>query len=41
MLVISTAMDDTIIDKFLEEFTGALDLLKPYVTEKEAHLLTA
>ena len=41
MLVISTAMDDTIIDKFLEEFTGALDLLKPYAAEKTPHLLTA
>lgn len=39
MLVISTAMDETIVDKFLEAFAGALDLLKPYVVEKAPHLL--
>jgi glutamate-1-semialdehyde 2,1-aminomutase len=39
MLVISTAMDETIVDKFLEEFAEALDLLKPYVVEKAPHLL--
>ena len=33
------AMDDQIIDKFLEAFAGALDIVKPYVQEKAPHLL--
>jgi len=41
MLVISTAMDDTTVDKFLEAFGETLDLLKPYVVEKAPHLLVA
>ena len=39
MLAISTAMDETIVDKFLEAFAGALEMLKPYVVEKAPHLL--
>jgi glutamate-1-semialdehyde 2,1-aminomutase len=41
MLAISTAMDEQIIDKFLEAFAGALEVLKPYVQEKAPHLLVA
>ncbi len=39
MLAISTAMDEKIIDKFLEAFAGALGVIKPYVQEKAPHLL--
>ena len=39
MLVISTAMDEAIIDRFLEEFAGALEVIKPYVDDKATHLL--
>jgi glutamate-1-semialdehyde 2,1-aminomutase len=39
MLVLSTAMDDAIIEKFLEAFAGALEVIKPYVEEKAPHLL--
>jgi hypothetical protein len=39
MLAISTGMDEQIIDKFLEAFAGALEVLKPYVEDKAPHLL--
>jgi glutamate-1-semialdehyde 2,1-aminomutase len=39
MLAISTAMDESIVDKFLEAFAGALEVLKPYVVEEAPHLL--
>jgi glutamate-1-semialdehyde 2,1-aminomutase len=39
MLVISTPMDENVIDTFLGEFAGALDVVKPYVEEEAQHLL--
>jgi glutamate-1-semialdehyde 2,1-aminomutase len=39
MLVISTAMDEAIIDRYLEALGGALEVLKHYVVEKAPHLL--
>ena len=39
MLAISTGMDEQIIDKFLEAFAGALEVVKPYVEDKAPHLL--
>jgi glutamate-1-semialdehyde 2,1-aminomutase len=39
MLVISTAMDEAVIDRFLEALAGALEVLKPYVEDKAPHLL--
>jgi glutamate-1-semialdehyde 2,1-aminomutase len=41
MLVISTPMDEEVIDRFLGAFAGALDVLKPYVGDKAPHLLVA
>jgi glutamate-1-semialdehyde 2,1-aminomutase len=41
MLVISTAMDDDVIDNFLGEFAEALNVVKPYVEEQATHLLVA
>ena len=40
MYVISTPMDEPIIDKVVEEFEGALQLIKPYVAETKPELLT-
>jgi glutamate-1-semialdehyde 2,1-aminomutase len=39
MLVISTPMDEGVIDGFLEALAGALEVLKPYVEGKAPHLL--
>jgi glutamate-1-semialdehyde 2,1-aminomutase len=39
MLVISTPMDENVIDTFLGEFAEALDVVKPYVEEEAPHLL--
>ncbi len=41
MLVISTPMDEAVIDRFLGEFAGALEVVKPYVAEKAQHLLVS
>jgi len=41
MLVLSTAMDEADIDRFLEEFAGTLDVVKPYMEEKAPHLLVS
>ena len=41
MLVISTPMDEAVIDSFLGEFAGALEVVKPYVAEKAQHLLVS
>ena len=40
MYVISTPMDEAIIDKVIEEFAGALQLIKPYVAETKPELVT-
>jgi glutamate-1-semialdehyde 2,1-aminomutase len=40
MYVISTPMDEAIIDKVVEEFAGALQLIKPYVAETKPELVT-
>ncbi len=39
MLVVSTPMDEDIIDTFLGEFAEALSVVKPYVEEQAQHLL--
>jgi glutamate-1-semialdehyde 2,1-aminomutase len=39
MLVVSTAMDEAVIEKVLQEFAGALDVLKPYIEDQAPHLL--
>jgi glutamate-1-semialdehyde 2,1-aminomutase len=39
MLVVSTPMDEDVIDTFLGEFVEALNVVKPYVEEKAPHLL--
>ena len=39
MLVISTPMDESVIDRFLGAFAGAIEVLKPYVADKAPHLL--
>ena len=41
MLVISTAMDEDIIDTFLGELAEALEIVKPYVEEQAPHLLVS
>ena len=41
MLVISTPMDEAVIDGFLQAFAEALEVLKPYVADKAPHLLVA
>jgi glutamate-1-semialdehyde 2,1-aminomutase len=41
MLVISTGMDEAIIERVLHEFAGALDVLKPYIEDEAPHLLLA
>ena len=41
MLVISTPMDEDIIDTFLGEFGAALSVVKPYVEEQAQHLLVS
>ncbi len=40
MYVISTPMDEAIVDKVIEEFQGALEVIKPYVAETRPELLT-
>jgi glutamate-1-semialdehyde 2,1-aminomutase len=40
MYVISTPMDEAIVDKVVAEFQGALEVLKPYVAETKPELLT-
>ena len=40
MYVISTPMDEAIIDKVVEEFEGALQVIKPYLAETKPELLT-
>jgi glutamate-1-semialdehyde 2,1-aminomutase len=39
MYVVSTPMDEAIIDKVVEAFEGALQLIKPYVAETKPELL--
>jgi glutamate-1-semialdehyde 2,1-aminomutase len=39
MLVVSTPMDENVIDKFLDQFAGALKVVKPYVEQEARHLL--
>ena len=40
MYVISTPMDEPIIDKVIEEFEGALEAIKPYAAEINPELIT-
>ncbi len=40
MYVISTPMDEAIIDRVVEEFEGALQVIKPYVAEIKPALIT-
>jgi glutamate-1-semialdehyde 2,1-aminomutase len=40
MYVVSTPMDEAIIDKVVEAFEGALQLIKPYVAETKPELVT-
>jgi glutamate-1-semialdehyde 2,1-aminomutase len=40
MYVISTPMDEAIVDKVIEEFQGALEVIKPYVAEIKPDLIT-
>jgi glutamate-1-semialdehyde 2,1-aminomutase len=40
MYVISTPMDEAIVDKVVEAFEGALQLIKPYVAETKPELVT-
>jgi glutamate-1-semialdehyde 2,1-aminomutase len=40
MYVISTPMDEAIIDKVVEEFEGALQVIKPYLADTKPELVT-
>jgi glutamate-1-semialdehyde aminotransferase len=40
MYVVSTPMDEAIIDKVVEEFEGALQVIKPYLAETKPELVT-
>jgi len=40
MYVVSTPMDEAIIDKVVAEFEGALEVIKPYVAETKPELVT-
>ena len=40
MYVISTPMDEPIIDRVIEEFEGALEVIKPYAAEINPELIT-
>ncbi len=40
MYVISTPMDEPIVDKVIEEFEGALEMIKPYAAEINPELIT-
>ena len=40
MYVISTPMDEAVIDEVVAEFEGALEVIKPYVAEIKPELIT-